>query len=88
MGVIDRIYEVIKQSVDFYTGVLHYEILDTGQVYQKRYGVISPPVSSGFPDYIPATPAQRNFGFISKLVTLNPDVGLMGNGDPGYYITP
>ena len=87
MGVSGRLYEVIQIDPLYLEGTQKYTLLDTGYSYGKKYGAISPsskpPIN--FPVFSAATPAQRNYCFISQKV--NNTRGIMGDGTDGYYIT-
>lgn len=87
IGVVSQLMEVIQAAPDYISGSVMYQLLNTIYTYGKRYAAISPTVNPpvNFPVYTAATPAQRNYAFISNKVTATR--GIMSNGDDGYYIT-
>ncbi len=87
-GVVTKLMELVEYTPDPAQGVQTAVFLDTGYTYGHKYAGISPskqpPIN--FPNYLAATPQQRNYAFISEKTS--PTAGVMSNGDDGYYITP
>ena len=88
IGVIAQLVEVISAAPNYGEGSVQFELLNTPYSYGRRYAAISPSAKAPvfFPNYLGATPTQRNYSFISKKT--GPQSGMMSNGDDGYYITP
>lgn len=88
IGVVAQLVEVISAAPQYDQGKVVFQLLNTPYSYGRRYAGISPSTQppTNFPVYTAATPAQRNFGFISKKI--NATRGVMSNGDDGYYVTP
>lgn len=87
-GVVTKLMELVEYTPDPAQGVQTAVFLDTGYTYGHKYAGISPSAQPpiNFPGYLAATPAQRNYAFISSKQSAT--VGIMSNGDDGYYITP
>lgn len=87
MGIDSMLVEVINASPDYNQATQGYMLLNTGYSYGRKYAGISPSSAPpiNFPVWSAATPAQRNYAFISREVS--PTVGVMSDGSPGYYIT-
>jgi hypothetical protein len=64
-------FQVVKREMK--AGRVGYQLL---KMSDRRYCIIGP---SGQPDYMAATPAQREYGYIAG------SDGKMSNGDPGYH---
>ncbi len=87
-GVVAELVEVVRIAPNWQDGSQGLLLLNTGFSAQRKYAAISPssapPVN--FPVFSAATPAEKNYAFISQEVS--PTVGIMGDGSDGYYITP
>lgn len=88
MGLANQLMEVVERAPSFETATFTFTVLNTGYTYGRKYAAISPSSKppTSFPNYLPATPVQRRYAFISKKV--NNTRGIMSNGDDAYYITP
>jgi hypothetical protein len=64
-------FQVVKREMK--AGKIGYQLLKTSD---RRYCIIGP---SGQPDYMAASAAQREYGYIAG------SAGKMSNGDPGYH---
>lgn len=87
MGVDNVLMEIIGIEPDDLNGIQTYTLLNTGYSYGRKYAAISPSAQApiNFPDFSAATPAQKNYAFISQKI--NATKGIMGDGSDGYYIT-
>ncbi len=87
-GVVAELVEVVRIAPNWTDGSQGLLLLNTGFSAGRKYAAISPssapPVN--FPNFAAATPAEKNYAFISQEVS--PTVGIMGDGSDGYYITP
>lgn len=88
LGVDHLLMEVIQIDPDYLGANQSYLLLNTGYSYGKKYAAISPPTNApiNFPVFSAATPAQKNYAFISR--EIGPTEGVMGDGSPGYVICP
>lgn len=88
LGLDHVLMEVVQIDPDFIGANQNYMLLNTGYSYARKYAAISPPSNPpiNFPVFSLATTAQKNYAFISREVS--PTEGVMGDGSPGYYITP
>lgn len=88
LGVDHQLMEIISIQPDYLNGIQTLEVINTGYSYGRKYGAISPTTQPpiNFPNFSAATPAEKNYCFISKKI--NATKGVMGDGSDGYYITP
>lgn len=75
--------ECLASAPDFQNDQVTLTLFATGYASNKRYAVIG---TSGLPNYLQATTTQRNYAFLSTLVTGTSSLGFMSNGENGYYI--
>ena len=73
----------IASAPDFQNDQCTLTLYAFGYASNKRYAVIGP---AGMPSYASASNFQKNYFFISQLVTGNFSVGQMLDGTDGYYI--
>ena len=88
IGIVARMFEILGVTPNWLNATQQLQLLDTGYTYGRRYAGISPSAQPpiNFPVYSQASAQQRNYGFISQKI--NATTGQMGDGSPGYYITP
>ena len=77
------ICEIINKTMNWTKGTVQYQMLATGINVSNKYWIIGP---AGAPNYLSASAAQRQYGYIGK--KLSDLVGVQSDGSPGTYISP